>query len=298
MQLLENDPVPGNAMMAYMRTGDGTAFRTTIMDAAQAGDIGAELFLAEQYIPEECTFEPNQDVPRCGKNGNEPPTLVFRKNPLGIEASYGDAIRWLEKASAQGSGEASEVLAQLITRMQTNGVGTSFTVADSDRLHALARSQGFDVEAISATCYKLTPGGKGIKLGQLPGLVIDDPPTKPFTDQELADLEKSGISGSLLYGGGAGNGDSTLLSRPQGGAAHVRIILDHDPGYEVLLPIPAHRDVIYVQRGVTFLAFPSEGPNLPRFLSIQPLGKPATQISLFIQSMDGAHAGGFCTRFP
>lgn len=284
--------------MAFMRTGDSKAFQNTIMDAAQAGDIGAELLLAEQYIPEQCTFEPDRDVPHCGKDGNEAPQVVFRQNPLGVDASYGDAVRWLEKASAQGSGEASEVLAQLITRMQTNGRGTSFTVADSDRFHALARSQGFDVEAISTTCYKLTPGANGIKLAQRPGLVAGEPPSQPFTDQELADLNKAGISGTLLYQGTSGGGDSVLLSRPQGNVAHVRIILDHDPGYEVLLPIPAHRDVVYVQLGEKFLAFPSQGPNLPRFLSIQPLGKPASQVSVSTQAMDGGHSGGFCTRFP
>ena len=245
-----------------------------------------------------CGFELNQDVPHCGKSGNEPPPVVFRHNPLGIEASYEDAARWLQKASAQGSGEASEVLAQLITRMLANGHSTSYTAADSDRFHALARSQGFDVESISATCYKLAPGGNGIKVGRIDGLILGEPPSKPFTDQELAELAKAGISGSLLYGGGTGNGDSVLLMRPQGPIAHVRIILDHDPGYEVLLPIPAHRDVIYVQRGDTFLAFPSSGPNLPRFISIQPLGTPPTQISVFTQTMDGAGTGGFCTRFP
>lgn len=297
-QLLESDHVPNEAMMTFARTGDSATLRNTIMRAAQAGNIGAELLLAEQYIPEQCTFEPDQDAPHCGKSGNEPPHVVFRRNPLGVEASYEEAARWLQKASAQGSGEASEVLAQLITRMRANGHGTSYTAADSDRFHALARSQGFDVEQISATCYKLTPGGSGIKLGRIPGLILGEPPSRPFTDQELAELDEAGISGSLLYGGGSGNGDSVLLMRPQGTVAHVRIILDHDPGYEVLLPIPAHRDVIYVQRGDKFLAFPSEGPNLPRFISVQPLGTPATQISVFTQTMDGGHSGGFCTRFP
>jgi TPR repeat protein len=72
--------------------------------------------------------------------------VVFRRNPLGVEAFYEEAVHWLQKASAQGSGEASEVLAQLLTRMQANGHGTTYTAADSDRFHALAYSQGFDVE--------------------------------------------------------------------------------------------------------------------------------------------------------
>lgn len=297
-QLLGIDRVPGKAMMVFARTGDHEALRNTITGAAQAGDIGAELLLAEQYIPEQCTFEPNQDVPHCGKSGNESPHVVFRKDPLGVEASYEEAAHWLQKASEQGSGEASEVLAQLITRMQANGHGTSYTAADSDHFHALARTQGFDVEQISATCYQLTQGSSGIKLGRIPGLILGEPPSRPFTDQELIELNEAGVSGLLLYGGGSSNGDSVLLMRPQGAVAHVRIILDHDPGYEVLLPIPAHRDVIYVQRGDKFLAFPSEGPNLPRFISLHPLGTPTSQIIVSTQLMDGGYSGGFCTRFP
>ena len=68
-------------------------------------------------------------------------------------------------------------------------------------------------------------------------------------------------------------GDSVLLMRPEGPVARVRIILDHDPGYEVLLPLPARRDVVYVQQGDRFLAFPGEGANLPRFISLLAIEK-------------------------
>ncbi len=297
-QLLESDRVLQEGLMSFARSGDSKSYRDTVVSAADRGDVGAELLLAEQYIPEQCGFEINQDVPHCGKSGNEPPHVVFRRNPLGIEASYEEAARWLEKASAQGSGEASEVLAQLITRMQANGHGTSYTAADSARFHALARSQGYDVEQITATCYKLTPGGTSIRQRLLPGLVVGQQPEKPFTEEELAALNKAGVSGSLLYEGGAGGGDSSLLMRPEGSVAHVRVILDHDPGHEVLLPIPAHRDVIYLQRGDTFLAFPGNGPNLPRFLSITPGTTTDPEILISTQMMDGGHSGGSCTRFP
>jgi hypothetical protein len=297
-QLLETDRALGQAMMLLMQ-GNRQAFRDAVMKAAESGDLGAELMLAEQYIPEQCTFEFNQDVPHCGKNGDEAPKVVFRQNPLGVDASYEEAARWLERASAQGSGEASEVLAQLITRMHANGHATNYSDADSARFHALARSQGFDVEPISVTCYKFTPGEKGISLGRRPsGLPVDEPPREPFTSDELAALSKAGVSGSLLYGGESAGGDSVLLMRPEGPRVNVRIILDHDPGHEVLLPIPAHRDAIYVQRGDSFVGLPAEGPNLPRFVSVMPMGSPASQISFFTQLMDGGHSGGFCARFP
>jgi hypothetical protein len=297
-QLLESDRVLQEGMMSFTRSGDRKSFRDIVVSAAERGDLGAELLLAEQYIPEQCTFEIDQDVPHCGKSGDEPPRVVFRENPLVIDASYEEATRWLEKASAQGSGEASEVLAQLITRMQANGHGTSYTAADSARFHALARSQGYDVESIYATCYKLLPGGTSISLGQPAGLTVGQPPQKPFSEGEFAALNKAGVSGSLLFGGGSGNGDSVLLMRPEGPVVHIRIILDHNPDHEVLLPIPAHHDVIYLQRGDTYLAFPSSGPNLPRFLSLTPPVTSDPQVSIFTQTMDGGHSGGFCTRFP
>lgn len=296
-ELMESDRALQEGLYAFMQSGDSKSFRDIVVSAAERGDVGAELLLAENYIPEQCPFEINQDVPHCGKSGNEPPHILL-PNPLGIEASYEKAAQWLEKAGAQGSGEASEVLAQLITRMQANGHGTSYPAADSARFHALARSQGYDVEPIIATCYKLTLGGTSISLGEPPAPIDGQPPQKTFTEEELAALRRAGVSGSLLYEGGANNGDSVLLMRPEGPVAHVRVILDHDSGHEVLLPTPAHRDVVYLQSGDTFLAFPGNGPNLPRFLSLTPLAAPGSQILIFTQTMDGGHTGGFCTRFP
>jgi hypothetical protein len=298
MRLMERDHSMSEALMTFANNGDRNAYKAAVFKAAEAGDLAAELILAEQYIPEQCTFEPNQDTPHCGKNGDEAPRVIFRSNPLGIDASYEEACHWLEKASAQGSGEASEVLAQLIARMHANGHGTPYTSADSTRFHALARSQGFDVESISVICYKSVPGGSGITLGRLPNLIVGSPPENPFSPEEIEALRQAGIKGTLLYGGGSGSGDSVLLMRPEGKTVNVRIILDHDPGSEILLPLPAHHDVIYVQRGDEFLGFPSGGKVLPRFLNLSPQTADTPQVSVFTQLMDGGHSGGFCTRFP
>jgi hypothetical protein len=109
-QLLESDPILRDFMMSFARTGDSASFRKVIMTAAQAGDIGAELLLAEQYIPEQCTYERNQDVPHCGKSGNEPPQVVFRRNPLGVDASYEEAARWLGKRASRALAKRAKYL--------------------------------------------------------------------------------------------------------------------------------------------------------------------------------------------
>ena len=141
-ELMEHDHLINEALMTFARTGDKQAFRTTVLDAAGKGDLTAELLLGQQYVPERCNQEPNQDVPHCGKSGNEKPSVVFRTNPLGIEASYEDAGVWLEQASAGGSGKASEILAQLITRMLSNGHKTHYTAEDSTRLSRTGKKAG------------------------------------------------------------------------------------------------------------------------------------------------------------
>lgn len=88
-----------------------------------------------------------------------------------------------------------------------------------------------------------------------------------------------------------------LLMRPEGPAVRVRIILDHDPGSEVLLPMPAHHDEIYVQRGDRFLGFPSGGSVLPRFINLEPQRQGMHQVLVSTQMIDGAHSGGFCAQF-
>jgi hypothetical protein len=299
--LLESDETISDAVMAYARTGESATFRQIVETAASSGDIGAELLLAEQYIPEQCTFQPDRDVPACGPDGKQAPHVVFRQNPLKIPASYEEAAKWLERASAQGSGEASEVLAQLITRMLANGHTTTYTAADSTRLHALARSQGFDVEAVEVHCYQHTSSEGALHLTGIP-----DPrslPTSPrlaivpLTGQQLHSLEALGLTGTLAWQGGSGFGENVLLSRPEGPMVHVSVILDHDPGHEAHLAIPAHHDAIYLQRGDAFLLIPNHTPTLPRYISLTPQRSDMQQVSIFLQHIDGSYGGAFCARF-
>jgi hypothetical protein len=286
------------AMTNFYATGDSDAFRKAIEVQAATGSIGAELLLAEQYIPEQCTFQPDQDVPHCGAHGEEAPKVIFRANPLGLSASYVEAARWLEHASQRGSGEASEILAQLITRMLSNGHVTTYTAADSMRLHALARSQGFDVEPLTVTCYQLSPAqGDGLSVTALPH-IPNQPPLAGLSQAQLINLRTFGVHGTLTFQGSSGAGDSTLLSRPQGPPVSVAVILDHDPGKEIHLPIPAHHDAIYIQRGDAFLPLPSGVPTLNRILSVMPQRNPDyRQVTIFTQRMDGSMSGGSCARF-
>ena len=303
--LLESDKTLSDALLSYTQTADSATFRATVESAATSGNISAQLLLAEQYIPEQCATDPDRDVPNCGPNGKHNPKVIFRTNPLELPASYEQAAQWLERASTQGSGEASEILAQLITRMLSNGHATTYTPADSTRLHALARSQGFDVEPLSVSCYQLTPaasGAEGSASLMLAGaqrrhLTIGAPPFQPVSTEDLETLHAAGATGTLHLEGETTGGDSALLSRPAGPPVHIRLILDHDPGHEIHLPIPAHHDVLYLQRGDHFIALPPDVPTLPRALSLMPQRADDQQVSVFVQNMDGGYSGTFCARF-
>ena len=86
MRLLESDRAMNDALMTYARTGGKSAYRASVLKAAQEGDLAAELVLAEQYIPEQCTFEPNQDVPTAARRAtnlhmwsSEPIHLIYKR---------------------------------------------------------------------------------------------------------------------------------------------------------------------------------------------------------------------------
>lgn len=301
--LLASDKTISDAVMAYAQSGDSATFRRAVQSAAASDDIAAELYLAEQYIPEQCPFDPNHDAPHCRPDGKPNPNVLFRSNPLDLPSSYEDACQWLERASAQGSGEASEILAQLITRMLSNGHPTPYTDADSTRLHALARiTQGFHVEPISVSCYQLTPNSKdsgALTLAVPPRrlLTASDGAAQPFSNDELQALQTAGAHGALRFQSETSGGESILLSRPAGPPAHIRIILDHNPEHEIHLSIPANQDVIYLQHGETFLAFPPDISTLPRFLSITPQHETMQQVSIYVQQISGAFSGNLCARF-
>jgi len=297
--LATSDKAVSDAVAAYAQSGDSATFRATIQSAAVRGNAGAQLFLATQYIPEQCDFDPDRDVPNCRPNAKRQPKVLVRSNPLDVPASYEDATQWLERASAQGSGEASEILAQLITRMLSNGHPTSYTPADSTRLHALARAQNFDVEPISISCYQLTPTNGALTLDgpQRRRLTANAPPVQPFSAVELQSLQAAGAHGNLQFAGSVSSTETALLNRPAGPPAYIRIILDHNPEKETHLPIPAHHDVIYLQHGDTFIALPPDVPTLPRTLTVTPQGEDDQQLTIFIQQMSGAFTGSPCARF-
>lgn len=304
-EYLETDQALSTALLHYAATGDKATFRTAVEHMADAGDPGATLLLGELYIPPQCTFEWNKDFPHCDSGQQPASPGPAPQNPLGLPPSYEEAAHWLERASAAGVGEGSEVLAELITRMLANGHATAYTDADSTRLHALARAQHYDLEPMQVTCYRLTPrdapaltveGEEGLHHGPHPEPGAGFAPLDPMGGAELTLLREHDVHGTLHFGGGNGGGGTVLLERPEGPTVHIRLIYDHAPDHDFEFPVPAHRDVLYVQHGNEFLQLPDGLPVLPGKVTVGPgVANGPTAISIGIQSLDDGTTGMTCS---
>jgi hypothetical protein len=284
--LINSDKLFAQALSDFQRTHDSAAYLKAIQSADAAGDMGIGLLLAENYVPDRCHSEPDRDYPNCA-NQEAPP----KPHPFNITPSYEEAAKRLERLSAQGSGEASEVLAQLITRMLAIGHSTTFTAADSARFHALARSQGFDMQRIEIHCYRNYGGDGPLHITGVPT------PAVQLTSDQLRKLRDLGLHGELALQGEPTIGTRTILSHPDGPTTHIAVILDHHPEHEVHLRLPVHGDAIYVQRGDAFVLLPKDAPTLSRTISIMPGVEATQQIMLYAQNIDGIYTGGFCARW-
>jgi hypothetical protein len=295
-ELLQSDKPLSDAMMSFYFTGDSSAFRKIVEAKAANGDLTAELLLGGQYIPEQCSLEPDRTVPDCAQKQ----TVVFRTNPLGLTASFEQAAHWLDRASAQGSGEASEELAQLITRMLASHYPTTYTVADSTRLHALARNQGFDVEDLRVSCYTRTADSTNkLEVKEVPFPGIDESTYAHISPAQVEQLRAAGIKGLLRSNSSIGSdGGSTLLMRPEGPHLDAIVILDHAPAKAIRLPMPKHASVVYVQIGDTFQRIPEDVPTIDRSLVLLPPSNWGRNVTINIQNINGSFSGTGCGQFP
>jgi hypothetical protein len=212
---------------------------------------------------------------------------------LGITPSFDFAIHWLSLASEQGNGEASEILAQVIERMIRSPIPTHYRMTDVAHYHALARSQGYDLQDDEISCYSLDPSGPADRL-----IMANTPVQYQFTPQELDSLHAAGASGTLRWGGGnIRPGWSGMLQHPEGPRVHTRVILGSPASHQLFIPMGNRVDVTYLQQGDRIVSIPSTYPALRRVLSIRPptADEPAAAM---LQGVDGLFGGCATRTFP
>ena len=151
-----DNPDPGiQKAFTHIYKGDGPGFQAELRSQAETGNAAAQLMLGEQYLKlvsyaaYRAEEQRKHSIPESmiSMQDHEPPQAAFYPQPDDAEA-----LHWLKLASAQGSGEASEIIAQAIER----GAGGNLTTADAQRYRALAILKGYDLENLETTNLKLT----------------------------------------------------------------------------------------------------------------------------------------------
>jgi hypothetical protein len=276
---------------AYVMAGDLPGYKAELQKQAEAGSAYAQLSLGALYIPRETFAPPDISLPL---KFNQNPRLVLDTSvtPLTklFPPSFPEALKWLTLASAQGSGEASELIAQIITRQLDGHQPTPYIAADIEKYRKLAVQQGYDLENASVRCLSLTHDS--------PTLTCDDrrlPGTCP-TQDELQQLRVSGITGTLQPEGGASGGLTDITMHPGGPPARVFVILDHNVATEQRLPLPRHASAIYVQQPSGWLVLPKDVPVLDRDIVIMPPYGPIDEIMAYVQNIEGGDGGGSCVH--
>jgi hypothetical protein len=285
-RMMLDDPTFSGANL-WVLAADQANFRATVEKQAASGKLIAQMLLGAAYLPPECTFLPFKTAPAdCPKD-------PLPNNLLGLTPSFDLAIRWLSRASEQGNGEASEILAQVIERTIRSPIPSRYQMTDVAHYHVLARSQGFDLQDVEISCYSLDPAGPADRL-----IIANTQAEYQFTPQELDSFHAAGASGTLRWGGGNINpGSTTVLRHPEGPRIHIRVILGRPVSHELFVPLGDRVDVVYLQQGDRIVTIPSTYPALRRVLSIRPptADEPAAAM---LQGVDGQFGGCATRTFP
>lgn len=281
-QFMQEDPT-FSGLNLWILGADKAKFLATVERQASSGQLFAQMMLGEMYIPPECTFLPYKTAP-----ADCPQDPIGKNNP-GLTPSFDLAIHWLTLASEQGNGEASEILAQVIDRMIHSPTPSRYQMADVAHYHALARSQGYDLQDVDYLCYSLDPSHPtdGLTMSGTP------PPEYSFTPQELEALHAAGASGTIAWRNGSGPDITTLLRHPEGPKFRTRVILGRPPSKQILVPMADRVDVVYLQQGDRVVTIPSTYPTIRRRISFRPRTDERGAGAGF-QQIDG-HFLGECT---
>jgi hypothetical protein len=234
---------------------------------AENGDIPTELFLGKLYQ---------------------------RQSKLPIPADPQTALHFYTLASQHGSGEASELIAEMIEEKQISG---TLTNANADFWRTKARQQGWKQQRLSAYCFDWIHGTEPLhceKLPSPPASMKMPPETESQcpTEEEMASLRQRGMTGMIRQNGGA-------LRLGAGPRARALLILDHPVASEADLKEPDSASVIYIQTpDKRWRMLPPNAPLLDRFLILAP-NRPdyMERMTLSSQAVDGSLSGGACSQF-
>lgn len=270
-QLSKAHPEFDEQIEALDKSGGNPAIQKWALEQANAGNLLAQLYLAQQYLPEECTH-PTAGTVHVGAACD--PT---RLSAIGLKPSFEQMFYWLKKASAQGSGEATETLAQQLERQILENVPGHATEAEVKRLHALARTQGYDDEKLTIVCHAVGASSAPLHRNGKPDAL-------DISDAEVA------AARAVMPRGALGSYDSTwahdeALWHPEGPDAMLRILMNRPLTHDVTIPMALRTSVLAVQHGDGFTLIPADAPHNDRVVVLRMKESHDVEV-------EGTHADG------
>ena len=220
--------------------------------------------------------------------------LYQNQSRLPVAADPATALHFFTLASQRGSGEASELIAEMVELKQ---ISEDLAKGDAGFWRIKARQQGWRQERLSAYCFDWTHGPEPLHCEKLPSsagpvnMPLEIEPQCP-TDTEMESLRALGMTGMIRQNGGTTN----LVPGPR---ARAVLILDHPVPREADMEEPDGASVIYIQTPQDrWRVIPPDAPLLDRFLILTP-NRPdmMERMMLMSQAVDGSSSGGACSEF-
>ena len=236
---------------------------------------------------------------QLAENGDIPTELFLGRlyqtqSKLPMSADSQTALHFYTLASQHGSGEASELIAEMVEKEQ---IAETLTNGNADFWRTKARQQGWRQQRLLAYCFDWIHGVEPLHCEKLPSspasmkMPTEIEPQCP-TENEMASLRQHGMTGMIRQNGGA-------LRLDAGPRARALLILDHPVAGEADLKEPDSASVIYIQTPENrWRMLPPNAPLLDRFLILTP-NRPdmMERMTLSSQAVDGSLSGGACSQF-
>ena len=212
---------------------------------------------------------------------------------LPVAADPAAALHFYTIASEKGSGEASELIAEMVEQQQ---ISETVAKGNAEFWRNKARQQGWKQQRLSTYCFDWTHGPEPLHCEKLPisvGSANMPPENQPQcpTDTEMESLRTLGMTGMIRQNGGITN----LVPGPY---ARALLILDRAVSSEADLKEPDAASVIYIQTPQDrWRMIPRDTPLLDRFLILTSDADNMGRVMMRAQAVGGSSTGGACSRF-
>ena len=247
-----------DAAVGLLWNGHAEAAVSDLEKLATQGDVKAALFLGGVYR---------------------------QRSKLPIEPDPSKALHFYELASQQGSGEASERIAEMLEHHEVATSGGQ----DAEHWRALAVRQGWVQQQLAVFCLHWIHGPEQLHCESY-GRLADDPLVANGcpSDTEMAGLRHQGLTGTLRQASGS-------ALRSDGPSAKVILIVDRPVATEQDLKQPFAASVIYLQApNERWQMLPADARLLDRYIILKPSKGVRTKTSVMAQTPDGSQSGGSC----